>query len=109
MTKILIEIQEQLYDMWEFRSLERGERYNDEREELDYLLLMNRKAVAVNYQEVEFVYPTVEARDADYKKIREQLEFTESVVIIDAGMSLKDIKKIIDAKLGTTPPKDENY
>lgn len=109
MTKIIIEIQEQLYDLWEFRSLERGERYNDDREELDYLLLLNRKAVATNFNEIEFVYPTEELRDKDYKLIRDNLSFFEGVLLIEGNMGLKEIKAALDTKLAPTTPAAEQY
>lgn len=96
-TKVIIEIQGNLYDFWECRSLECDTRYNDTSNEIEYLLVMNRQAIATNYTAVEFAYPTEELREQEYKRIKEQLDEYEGVIFIEAGLSTKDLKEAIAA------------
>jgi hypothetical protein len=105
-TKVIIEIQGNMYDFWECRSLERDVRYNEETEQLEYLLVMNRQAIATNYTTVEFPYPTEELRETEYKSIKEQMDEYEGVIFINGGSSVKDLKKTM-AALKHTNTEDE--
>lgn len=82
--KIIIEIQKNLYDFWECRTLEKGEpEYNDVTERLEHTLILNRQAISQNYESVIFKYESEEARDADLEKIRTALKFHEAVLFIN--------------------------
>ena len=83
--KIMLEIKGEMFDMWEFRSIQRGERYNDLREEMDYMLLINKNAIATNYNDLEIVFQTQEEREQCLKTIRACFDEEETVVIIPTG------------------------
>lgn len=91
-TKVLIQVQGNLYDFWEFRSLQRREAYNETTGSLDYQLILNEGSIGTNYAEVVFAYPTEELREKDYISIKQQLDYFEGVLFIDAGMPLAEIK-----------------
>lgn len=80
--KIMIEIQGNLYDWWEVRSLERGIRYNELDEKSEYLIILNKTSLTTNVSEIVFVYETEEKRDEELANIKSKLVDSDSVLII---------------------------
>lgn len=80
--KILIEIQGNLYDLWELRSLERNERWNDKKGEMEYLLILNRRGIGTNFAEVEFTFDTQEDREIEYEIIKQKLSEFDTIMIL---------------------------
>lgn len=80
--KTMVEIQGNYYDMWELRSLEKCERYNEDKEDMEYCILMNKTAIGLNFTEVYFVYPTEEERDLALKQLRSKLEDFDTIQVI---------------------------
>lgn len=78
----MLSIQGNLYDLWEIRSIEKKEEYSDDKEQIVYLIIMNRNGLAVNFTEVKFEYDTLEERDADLTRIKAVFEDSEDVLII---------------------------
>lgn len=80
--KIMVEIQGNLYDMWEVRSIEKCERFNDEKEEMEYCILLNKTAIGLNFAEVYFTYETEEERDAALKALKIKLADYDTILIV---------------------------
>lgn len=80
--KIMLNVKGELFDLWDFRTIQRGERYNDIREEMDYLLLINKNAIATNYNDLEIAFDTVEERETALKAIKTTLDDSDNVLII---------------------------
>lgn len=78
----MLSIQGNLYDLWEIRSIEKNEEYNDEKEQIVYLIILNRNGLAVNFTEVKFEYDTLEERDADMLRIKSVFDDNEDILII---------------------------
>ncbi len=80
--KIMLDIKGALYDMWEFRSVERAERYNEKREAIDYLLIVNKNAIATNYNDLEIPFDTEEEREEKLKLIKQKFDESDNIVIL---------------------------
>lgn len=78
----MLSIQGNLYDLWEIRSIEKNEEYSDEKEQIVYLIILNRNGLAVNFTEVKFEYDTLEERDADMLRIKAVFDDNEDILII---------------------------
>ena len=72
----------EMFDLWEFRSIQRGERYNEERNEMDYLILVNKNAIGTNYNDLEIVFNSREERDDEMTRIKTILEEDEDILIL---------------------------
>lgn len=81
-TKILLKIQQQLFDIWELRSIEKHDEYDDKLEEIVYYIVLNRNSIGLNFAQVKFAYDTEEARDAELTRIELQLEEYEGCIIL---------------------------
>lgn len=71
----------ELFDLWEFRSIQRGERYSEVKGEMEYLILVNKNAIGTNYNDLEIVFDDKESRDAEIIRIKEKLEENEDIII----------------------------
>lgn len=80
--KIMVDIQGNKYDFWEVRSLEKFEEYNEDKESMEYGIIMNRNAIGLNYQDVKFLYDTKEQRDEAMLKIEQSLLDYDVVLIV---------------------------
>lgn len=80
--KKMFKIQNKLYDLWEIRSFEVDQEYNEDLEQLQYLILMNRNSISTNFPDVRFTFDTEEERDAEMKKIMDAFDESEDVLII---------------------------
>ena len=69
-------------DLWEFRSIQRMERYNDIKMEMEYLILINRNAIQTNFNDLEIVFPDKEKRDAEIMRIKSIMEEDEFIIIM---------------------------
>jgi len=78
----MLSIKGNLYDLWEIRSIESNQEYNDLKEQIVFLIILNRNGLAVNFTEVKFEYDTIEERDADMKRIKEVFDDNEDILII---------------------------
>lgn len=72
----------EMFDLWEFRSIQRGERYNELKEEMEYLIHINKNAIATNYNDLDVAFETKEARDSEIMRIKEILAEDEFIVIL---------------------------
>lgn len=81
-TKVLLKIQQQFFDIWELRSIEKTERYGEESEELEYGIILNKTSIGTNYTQIEFYFENEEARDKELSRIEEQLETYEGIIIL---------------------------
>lgn len=80
--KIMVDIQGNKYDFWEVRSLGKFEEYNEDKESMEYGIIMNRNAIGLNYQDVKFLYDTKEQRDEAMLKIEQSLLDYDVVLIV---------------------------
>lgn len=71
-----------MIDLWEFRSIQRSERYNEDKMEMEYLININRNAIATNYNDLELVFETKQLRDAEMARIKYALEEDDFIVIM---------------------------
>jgi hypothetical protein len=81
-TKVLLKIQKQLFDIWELRSIEKHDEYDDTLEDMQYFIVLNKTSIGTNYTQVKFKYPTAESRDAELARIELQLEDYEGCIIL---------------------------
>ena len=72
----------EMFDLWEFRSIQRGERYSEVKGGMEYLILVNKNAIATNYNDLEVVFDNKELRDNEIARIKELLEDDENVEIM---------------------------
>lgn len=72
----------EMFDLWEFRSIQRAERYNEDREDMDYLILVNKNAIGTNYNDLEIVFHSRDDRDAEMRRIKSILAEDEDVIIL---------------------------
>jgi hypothetical protein len=70
----------EMFDLWEFRSIQRGERYNEVTNQMEYLILINKNAIATNYNDLEVVYTDKDNRDAEIMRIKEILAEDENII-----------------------------
>lgn len=80
--KIMLEVKDGMYDLWEFRSIKKSERYNEAKEDIEYLLEINKDALATNYNDLEVVFDSKEERDSKYRAIKNIFDESENVVVI---------------------------
>ena len=78
----MIDIQGNLYDFWEVRSVEKGIRYNDDDVKEEYLIILNKTSTSTNVNEVVFVYDTEEERDTDLANLKAKLQDHDTVVLV---------------------------
>lgn len=71
-----------LIDLWEFRSIQRADRYNEDKMDMDYLILINKNAIGTNFNDLEIVFPDKESRDAEIARIKYALEEDEDIIIM---------------------------
>lgn len=71
-----------MFDLWEFRSIQRAERYNDNTNEMEYLILVNKNAIGTNYNDLEIIFDSKEARDAEIMRIKEIMAEDENIIIM---------------------------
>jgi hypothetical protein len=82
MAKSLIDIRDNIYDVWELRSLEKGQRYNSDFEEVEHTIVMNRDAIQTNYANVVFPFDSEEERDEYLKNLKIRLGEFESIMFV---------------------------
>lgn len=82
MAKTLIDICGNIYDSWELRSLEKGQRYNEDFGDVEHTIIMNRDAIQTNYTNVVFPFPSEEERDQYLKTLKVRLEEFEAIVFV---------------------------
>lgn len=80
--KIMIEIQGQLFDLWNLKSLQKGEEYNDKRLKMDYVIWLNKDAMILEYKDIKFVYDTIVERDNDLLRIKQKLDEHETASVL---------------------------
>ena len=71
-----------MIDLWEFRSIQRSERYNEDKMEMEFLININRNAIATNYNDLEVIFETRELRDAEMIRIKRILEEDDFIIIM---------------------------
>ena len=88
-TKIVIKIQGNLYDLWEVRSFEKHEEFSETANNgdggMEYLIVMNRVAIATNANEIVFRWATEEERNSVMERIQEAFDEFEGSVMILTG------------------------
>lgn len=72
----------EMFDLWEFRSIQRGERYSEVKGAMEYMILINKNAIATNYNDLEVVYDNKELRDNEIARLKELMEDDENIVIM---------------------------
>lgn len=82
MPKMMMDIKGEMFDLWEFRSVQRGERYNEQREDMDYLICINKNAIQTNYNDLEIPFEDKDERDRIMEEIKSQLDELDTVVFI---------------------------
>lgn len=71
-----------LIDLWEFKSVQRAERYNDEKMEMEFLIIINRNAIQTNYNDLEISFDVKEKRDQEMIRIKSAMEEDENFIIM---------------------------
>jgi len=80
--RIFVDIQGDILDLWEFASAEGEEEYNDARGDFDYLLIINRNAVAKNVKEKIYRFPDKDERDEMLFKIKDKLKANPNIYFL---------------------------
>jgi hypothetical protein len=78
----MLDVNGELFDMWEFRSIQKGEVYNEVRGEMDYQILINKNAAGTNYNDLILTFETIEEREEVMTEIRMKFDNSDSVVIL---------------------------
>lgn len=78
----MLDVEGALYDLWEFRSIERSERYSEEKSEMEYLLIINKNAIATNYNDLEIIFDSIEKREDALKRIKQTFDDSDNVMIM---------------------------
>ena len=82
MPKNLIDIRGNFYDVWELRALEKLDEYNEDDEEMEYYIIMNREAIQTNYQSVRFKFDTEQERDDYMLRLKEKLNDFDTIQFV---------------------------
>lgn len=80
--KILIEIQNGIYDLWNLKSLFPSQEYNEKFNRIDYIIWMNKDAMILEFKDIKFTYPTEQERDEDLLRIKTVLDEHETAMIL---------------------------
>lgn len=72
----------EMFDLWEFRSIQRAQRYSEIKGEMEYLILVNKGAIATNYNDLEIVFDNKELRDMEIMRLKEIMNEDENIVIM---------------------------
>lgn len=81
--KVLVEIQGNLFDLWNLKSLTRSKEYNDIFGRMDYNLWINKDAMILEFKDIKFTYPSESEREKDYERIKEALDNHDTVLILN--------------------------
>jgi hypothetical protein len=71
-----------MFDLWEFRSIQRAEQYNSVKGEMEYLILVNKNAIGTNYNDLSIIFDNKDSRDAEIMRIKEILNEDEDIIIM---------------------------
>lgn len=74
MKRLFVDIQGDIFDVWNFVSAEADQEYNDIRGDFDYLLIINKTAMSVNVKEKIYKFQTEEERDDILFQIKEAMQ-----------------------------------
>jgi hypothetical protein len=80
--KIMLDVDGEMFDLWDFRTIQRGEAYNEIEERMDYLILINKNAIATNYNDLVLKFETLEQRESKLRLIKEKFDEAENVMIL---------------------------
>lgn len=80
--KIMLDVKGELFDMWEFRSVQRSQRYDDVKQDMVYQILINKNAIATNYNDLVLEFDTLEEREDIMTKIKQKFDDSDTVVIL---------------------------
>lgn len=108
--KIMIEIQRQLFDLWNLKSVQIDSEYNDKFSRIDYIIWLNKDAMILEYKDIKFTYSTEEARDIDLQRINDVLDEHETAMVLhdDNKVIKKEYSKFNDIDDDSVEEDSEN-
>src|SRR5205809_1055546 len=80
--RIFVDLQNDIFDLWMLVSAEADEEYNDTRGDFDYLLIINKTAVARDIKEKIYRYTTKEERDEVLFQIKDKLNTNPNIYFL---------------------------
>lgn len=70
------------FDLWEVKSIKREERYNENTNSMEYLIIINRDAIATNFNDSEIVCNDREWRDQEMARIKQILDDDDTIIVL---------------------------
>lgn len=80
--RLWIDIQGSLHDLWSITDVEKGESYNHNRGEMEYSLLIMRKAMDKDLTQKIYKFHTEEERDGVLDKIKTKLKTSPNIAFL---------------------------
>jgi hypothetical protein len=79
--KNMLEVNGELYDMWEVRTIQRYQEYNTELGKFEYSIVLNRGAVTTNANDTYILFESEEARDKELEDVRKRVKEMDVVKV----------------------------
>lgn len=80
--RIFVDLQNDIFDLWELSSAEAEEEYNEIRGDFDYLLILNRTALSKNLKEKIYRYTDKDERDEILFQIKDKLKANPNIYFL---------------------------
>jgi len=92
--KIMIELQDQLFDLFNLKSVQKDEEYNGRFKRMDYIIWINKDATILEYKDIKLKYASEEERDLDLARIKDTIDEHETAMVLrDPNKILKKYPK----------------